>query len=234
MGPAGSGKSTLINNFVVRSTVAACNDGYDACTSEIEGYEVPKGGAIYTHLLPGGTQRRLIIVDTPGLDNDRFTELNVLEGIRTCLQAAVTKKAVIVGMIYTYYFWPVRMREENVVDLDIFCRICGDGFWPRVVFGMTHGQGCNNEVKQKREDELRNKFWKKPLDMGAKRAFLRDPSASAEALSKLLPILAIVQDAPLETLPILTDPLFMQGTKCWLMRRLKKALNRLSFGILFQ
>ncbi|KAH6917871.1 hypothetical protein BKA70DRAFT_1554068 [Coprinopsis sp. MPI-PUGE-AT-0042] len=232
MGPSGSGKSTFINN-VLRSKVAACDDGYEACTSEIKGYEVPRGNALYTHLVTGGTQRRLIIVDTPGLDNDRFTELNVLEGIKVCLQAAVDKKAVIAGMIYTYYFWPGRMREENLVDLDIFCHICGDDFWSRVAFGMTHA-GCKDEVKQKREDELRNKFWKKPLEKGARRAFLRDSVESAEALSMLLPELGIAGDPLLPEPRITSDPSFMRGTRRWLINRLRRALNRLTMGILFR
>lgn len=81
--------STLqfINN-VLGSKVADCDHGYEACTSEITGYVVPDGSALHTHLGIGRTQRRLIIVDTPGLDNDKFPELKVLDSITSCLHDA--------------------------------------------------------------------------------------------------------------------------------------------------
>jgi hypothetical protein len=107
MGPSGSGKSTVsvwlthrqlrestvdtflqfINN-ALRLSVAACDHGYESCTSKIKGYIVPKGNALYTHLAPGGHQGRVIIIDTPGLDNEKFTEFSVLQGITSCLRDA--------------------------------------------------------------------------------------------------------------------------------------------------
>lgn len=117
-----------------------------------------------------------------------------------------------------------------MVDLDIFCQICGDTFWSRVVFGMTHAD-CKDEVKQKREDELRHKFWKKPLENGAKRAFLQDSSESAEALSKLLPRPA-AQDLPIPKPDIVSDPSFMKSVRRWFKDRLKRAFKRLGWDIL--
>jgi hypothetical protein len=116
-------------------------------------------------------------------------------------------------MIYTYYFWPARMKEENMVDLDVLCRICGDSFWSRVVFGMTHPD-CKDEVRQRPEDGVQNKFWTTLLERGANRAFLQDSVESAEALVKLLPQLVPQDLHP----PIVSDPSFMIGPRRWFKR----------------
>ena len=117
------------------------------------------------------------------------------------------------------------MREENIIDLGIFRRICGDEFWHRVVFGMTHAVSCADQIRHQREDELVNKFWKDPLERGAQRAFLHETPESANELLKLLPPCTTGNDEDPEILSVS----FMQTIAKWLKRRVRKVLDVMRF-----
>jgi len=101
MGPSGAGKSTVrrkfgsvssapkhsllpyllqfINNVLEHLNAderAVVDDGFTACTSRVEHYAVP--------LKDSG--RRLVLVDTPGFDNDQLDSAEVVRRIATWLE----------------------------------------------------------------------------------------------------------------------------------------------------
>ena len=73
------------------------------------------------------------------------------------------------GVIYLQSIADKRMKGTTRRNLDMFCQLCGDKAFERVVLGTTNwGEGEEKKIGKMREQQLTNNFWNTMITLGSK------------------------------------------------------------------
>ena len=85
------------------------------------------------------------------------------------------------GVIYLQSIADKRMKGTTRRNLDMFCQLCGDKAFERVVLGTTNWGEVDKNVAKKREHQLTNNFWNTMIALGSRSLPFDQTKESARA-----------------------------------------------------
>ena len=115
---------------------------------------------------------RIWLIDTPGFNDTKRTEAQVLQDIAVWLEQTYKRNVCLSGLIYLHRISDRKMEGSAVRNLHMFQKLCGDKSLKNVVLVTTQWDGISEEVGGARETELSDSddFWKGMIAKGAQRA----------------------------------------------------------------
>jgi len=156
IGPTGSGKSTFINALIGRE-VASVGDDLESHTAQIGHF------AFFDSNFP---DRRIIVIDTPGLDDMRTDDREILGRISTWLARSYDSKMKLAGVVYLHDIHHDQMHITGKA-LSMIESLCGVEGVRKVVLATTMWSEVSQDAGGRRENILRAKYWKYMLDRGS-------------------------------------------------------------------
>ncbi|KAJ8469412.1 hypothetical protein ONZ45_g16901 [Pleurotus djamor] len=157
MGPPNSGKSTFISHASRHQIRGIVGNGLSSQTSHVQPYKVKIG------------DQKVILVDTPGFDNTNISDTQVLGMIADWLQKTYNDNFKLAGIIYMHRISDNRMTGEPLKNLRMFAQLCGSVAAERVIFTTTMwGRLSSPIIGEKREKELKERFWRDMIEKNAK------------------------------------------------------------------
>jgi len=156
IGITGVGKSTFINTFLGEQ-VAPVGHTLNSRTDDIQHIVVPH---------PYENQRRLVLIDTPGFDHTKVGDREILRRIAVWLARSYSANMKLAGIIYLHEISQTHMPPVQR-NLDMFTKLCGPGAIKNVVLATTKWGDVPKEVGWRREQLLKNDYWKSMLDLGS-------------------------------------------------------------------
>ncbi|KAJ2926644.1 hypothetical protein H1R20_g10457, partial [Candolleomyces eurysporus] len=161
MGPTGVGKSSFINNIFEKlgsSQPAKTSDGFTSCTTTVGDYriEVPSDVA---NRFPSAKGRHLVLVDTPGFDNVSVSDTEILRRLAVWLASAYNADMKVGGLVYMYPIYPGRITRDDISNIKVFRKICGEGGLSKVILATTRWNTCPEQIGESREKEVWDSFW---------------------------------------------------------------------------
>ena len=130
----------------------------------------------------------------------------------------------VAGIIYLHDITLTRMHSTALKDLSMFVNICGDEALRNVVLGTTKWDNVVLEEGQGREQELRNRYWRKMVHQGS--VIMRvhaDSSSAREIINHILKNDKVefvrIQEELLELQKVIPDTDAGRTLRQWLERR---------------
>ncbi|KAJ2921752.1 hypothetical protein H1R20_g15334, partial [Candolleomyces eurysporus] len=167
MGVTGAGKSSFINTLLDHFGIVKrfeVGSALASCTSQLESVVI-EGQTNNWRRIRG---HRIIIVDTPGFDNTYAECFETLQQIARWLEESYRKKMVLGGVIYLHDISQTRLTGTARGDLEIFNRLCGESALDKVVLVTSHWGTAPEQNFDKREEELKKRYWNTMMDGGAR------------------------------------------------------------------
>ncbi|KEY67953.1 hypothetical protein S7711_02161 [Stachybotrys chartarum IBT 7711] len=154
MGMTGSGKTTFISKVTGRSDLKIGHD-LTSCTRDIEVIETKIGDT---------TVR---FVDTPGFSDTHLSDTEVLQMIADYLATAYKNDMKLSGIIYLHPISDTRITHHATKNLEMFRKLTGEKNLKNVVLTTSMWDKVSPEEGARREAELKSKFWKVFVALGA-------------------------------------------------------------------
>ncbi|RDB17530.1 GTP-binding protein A [Hypsizygus marmoreus] len=159
MGPTGTGKTSFINlmsggQLQVGSEMESCTTTVQPSTPfDLDGY-------------------RITLIDTPGFDDSKLRDTDVLAMIGAYLSFAHKRGKVLAGVIYMHRILDNRMGGISSRNFKMFRHLCGDSSLQNVVIVTNMWGQIDLHVGEAREKELATKdiFFQPVLKKGARLA----------------------------------------------------------------
>lgn len=170
MGPTGAGKSTFIN-ILMGKPVASVGDDLESHTTHV---------AHFTYTDPKFPDDRIVVIDTPGFDDTYIDDREILRRIAVWLARSYHADMKLAGVIYLHKITHNRMAGSTKKYLSLFEKLCGKEAAKKVVLTTTMWSEITNEVGEKRENQLKDMFWKEMLGLGSSTMRFGDTQASAQ------------------------------------------------------
>ncbi|PPR03108.1 hypothetical protein CVT24_012413 [Panaeolus cyanescens] len=179
MGPTGAGKSTFIKT--VSGYDVKIGHTLDSCTSEV---------SIIRFRAPQLTECNIALVDTPGFDDTNKSDLEIFRMIADWLDKTFKRKILLDGVLYLHRISDNRMAGTPYKNYQMFERLCGKSSFKQVILVTTMwGDESEHELHEKREEELRKRFWSHMLRSGSTMARF-DETAPGSGFRVLAPIVS--------------------------------------------
>ena len=157
MGMTGSGKTTFISQVTGNKDLKIGHD-LTSCTQGIQVIETKIDGHIVR------------FVDTPGFSDTYLSDTDVLTMIAEYLEAAYTQNIKLSGIIYLHPISDIRVTHHATKNLEMFRKLTGEDNLKNVVLATTMWDKVTPGEGDKRELQLKQKFWKLLLAFDAKSA----------------------------------------------------------------
>lgn len=129
-------------------------------------------------------------VDTPGFSDTNMSDTEVLQMIADYLAAAYKQEMKLSGIIYLHPISDNRVTHHTTKNLDMFRKLTGEKNLKNVILATSMWDKVSPAEGLRREDELKGKFWKLLIAMGAKPVRHHhhddDAAASARAIAAML------------------------------------------------
>ncbi|KDQ53019.1 hypothetical protein JAAARDRAFT_100020, partial [Jaapia argillacea MUCL 33604] len=155
-----------------------------SCTDKVQAVQLPP--ASVTRYMPA-TGKRVVLVDTPGFDDTKKTDAEILKIIGNWLAKTYGNKVKLAGILYLHRISDNRMSGSPLKNLRMFGKLCGDTAARHVVLVSSMWDRVDLGVALKRETELKENFWKGMLDNGASvDRFTNSPASGWEIVRKVL------------------------------------------------
>ncbi|KAF2746413.1 hypothetical protein M011DRAFT_459199 [Sporormia fimetaria CBS 119925] len=189
MGVTGTGKSTFIE--LVTGLGLKIGHELQSCTAEVG-----------IHAFQDERGRKIYLVDTPGFDDTRLTDSDVLKQIAYFLGASFSKQVKLAGIIYLHPITDERMKGSAVKNLAMFHALCGTASLEHVVLATTKWdkllKSDSEATGRKREKELAEtpNFWGDMLDNGSR--MFRHVNTRESALRIINHLLSVRGDVVLD------------------------------------
>ncbi|KAF6749526.1 P-loop containing nucleoside triphosphate hydrolase protein [Ephemerocybe angulata] len=162
MGATGAGKSHFIN-ALLRETgnkeVAIVGSELSSCTVDLLPVEVAGLTSKYKAL----ENEEVVVVDTPGFDDTKASDLDILKRIASWLKKACQEGAMIGGVIYIHDISQDRFSGSARKNLEMFGHLCGDAALHKVVLVTSKWATEGGRDFPAREKELRDTHWRAML-----------------------------------------------------------------------
>lgn len=142
-GPTGAGKSTFIRHLVSQGELRARGPrqghSLESCTSEYEGF---------LYVTPDGQE--VILFDTPGFDDSRFSDAENLVGLARLLKQGQR----IDGIIFIAPVTDVRLRGSALKMAEVIKRVCGPSFLKRVALVTSMWDTVDSKKAARRREAM--------------------------------------------------------------------------------
>ncbi|EAU89188.2 hypothetical protein CC1G_08595 [Coprinopsis cinerea okayama7 len=176
-GPAGSGKSTLINS-IVGSDIMPVGKGLSLCTRDVKESDVVN---ISGH--------QVIFVDTPGFDNNTMSDKDVLKKIYGYLDGKLAEGAIAGGLIYLHDI-TIDVSPKNTA-LAPMKKVFEprDEVYSKLLLVAGKWEALPDYEMTKAEDkwnQLRTVQWAGLMDSGARVLAIRDLREARESFKGLI------------------------------------------------
>ncbi|KAI5988365.1 P-loop containing nucleoside triphosphate hydrolase protein [Pisolithus albus] len=154
MGPTGAGKSS----FVARAT----NSGDEGV-----------GHALVSHTSEIKATRciieksNVVLVDTPGFDDTKKSDLEILESISDWLTKTYDQGTLLSGILYFHRISDNRMAGTPLKNLRVFQKLCGNKAMSRVILVTTMWDEVDESIGNERLKELEGNYWKAMIAQGS-------------------------------------------------------------------
>ncbi|KAF5347284.1 hypothetical protein D9756_009999 [Leucocoprinus leucothites] len=171
MGPTGTGKSTFIN-LLTESGLLVGNE-LESCTDSVH-FSSP-------FTVDG---KQVILMDTPGFDDTKTTDSDVLKMIAASLSLCRGNHLKLAGVIYMHRIVDNRMGGISSRNFRMFRQLCGDSSLSKVVIVTTMWDQIDMTLGEAREAELMTKtiFFEPAVTRGAHMARHDNTHASAASI----------------------------------------------------
>ena len=127
----------------------------------------------------------LTLIDTPGFDDSRRTDAEILEQVGSWLASAYKSQEFLSGIIYLHPITSTRMRGSAVRSLEVFSKLVGpDSFYKIALVTSMWDLLQDQDVGASREHQLREEFWKDLIEKGSVTARSHNNRESALAILK--------------------------------------------------
>ncbi|KAI6042362.1 hypothetical protein EDC04DRAFT_998756 [Pisolithus marmoratus] len=155
MGPTGAGKSSFIANATKREGEGVGHD-LNSCTSEIKVNKCEVEGS------------NVVLVDTPGFDDTKKTDLDILKLISDWLNNEYgTARPILSAILYFHRISDNRMAGTPLKNLRVFQKLCGKDAMSKVILVTTMWDEVDVEVGDERLKELKDSYWQKMIARGS-------------------------------------------------------------------
>ncbi|KAK0708108.1 hypothetical protein B0H67DRAFT_497092 [Lasiosphaeris hirsuta] len=160
MGVTGSGKSTFIS--LLADQPVQIGHGLESSTVNAGFYSF-----MYDET------KEVILVDTPGFDDTRRSDADILKEVAFLLAALHNNNARLVGIVYLHRITDPRISGSGMKNLRILQKLCGPSSFKSVTLAtnMWSEVGSQPEAKrmaEQRQTELRKPdFWGAMVDQGS-------------------------------------------------------------------
>lgn len=106
-------------------------------------------------------QIRIHLIDTPGFEDDKRKDGDVLKDIAGWLAVTYKQKIKLSGMIYLHRITDVRMIRTQRRNLTLFKELCGRECFPAVALVTTFWDSVESIIGAYRENELtiNDEYW---------------------------------------------------------------------------
>ncbi|KAH7925413.1 kinase-like protein [Leucogyrophana mollusca] len=169
MGPTGTGKSSFIN-AAIRQACAIVGHDLESCTQKVVAFTCPH---------PDGSNRNIVFVDTPGFDDSKRTDYDILRDISKWLEQTYRQGITLTGILLFHRISESRMRGTPVKNLAVFEELCGKDALQNVVLTTTMWDEVSIEVGLEHEEQLKTQFWHPMISHGCRTARFESSSDSA-------------------------------------------------------
>ncbi|KAK0721565.1 hypothetical protein B0T26DRAFT_749072 [Lasiosphaeria miniovina] len=166
MGVTGAGKTTFISHFAPGAMVG---HGLESCTQEVGIHAAVVG------------RQRIYLIDTPGFDDTRRSDTDVLREVANWLNASYRARITLAGIVYLHRIGDNRMSGSAMKNLRMFRQLVGDAALSCVVLATTMWSMVPSvEEGAAREHELKTnrQFWAGMVDKGSV-VFRQDAGAAS-------------------------------------------------------
>jgi hypothetical protein len=133
--------------------------------------------------------RRITIVDTPGFDDSKVSDREILIHLLEWLQSEMNQGRKLNGILYLHRIDAPRMQGSSLKNFGMFKQLCGEDFYKNIFLGTT----CWDKLEdiatgERRELELKEKggFWYGLIQRGSE--IVRIPWDAEEARNLVLRI----------------------------------------------
>ncbi|KAF7966370.1 hypothetical protein HWV62_38917 [Athelia sp. TMB] len=177
MGPTGAGKSTFID-YASRQGGQGIGHTLHSQTSDIRAVRCK-------HPIDKSS---VILVDTPGFDDTNKSDIIILGEISQWFVRVYKQQIPLAAIIYLHRISDNRMGGSPLKNLQMFASMCGKDAMPRVVLGTTMWGEVAQGTGERREGELRTKFWADMISQQCRMVRFGDSYESAwDVIGKLPP-----------------------------------------------
>ncbi|TFK24899.1 hypothetical protein FA15DRAFT_704203 [Coprinopsis marcescibilis] len=180
LGPGGSGKSTFITNLLATDAQKPrVSSGTRVCTKDFGPYIVEPPERFRQQL--GG--RRLVFVDTPGLDGTGDENSSTFQPFVVWMKSSYGENAKISAIVYTYPVFANRLNRHEVDNLSGLKRLCqGQQALPKLMLATSWWSMYPDQNERLQIEADLNCQWKSMLDLGANTTRLSKERDSAMLL----------------------------------------------------
>ncbi|KAJ3561871.1 hypothetical protein NP233_g9928 [Leucocoprinus birnbaumii] len=185
LGERGAGKSTFIQTAL----------GTHYVTNEVKHNLISGTSEIIAHrIIFHDGDKPIVLVDTPGWDNPSITIYQHLENLVRWLANAGADNfrtdgngllRRVSGILYLHRITDDRpLASSYANNFTLLEKLCGEDFYRRVFFTTTMWSGKNNlielEQEEKREQELKTRYWHTMITAGARSLRFTGTCSSAQ------------------------------------------------------
>lgn len=170
MGATGTGKSTLINTLMGKS-VASVGTGLKSHTAHVQHF---------TFVDPTVPDNRVVVIDTPSFDDTYVDDREILRRIAVWLARSYEADMKLAGVIYLHKITNNRMTGSAQKNMDLFKKLCGKDATKKIILATTMWNEVKQDAGERREAQLKEKFWKGMLDLGSSTIRFGDTRRSAQ------------------------------------------------------
>ncbi|QDS68466.1 hypothetical protein FKW77_010833 [Venturia effusa] len=174
MGTTGAGKSYFINQLAGRKLVEE-GDRLASCTQACQLIPVQIGHS------------KVLLVDTPGFDDTKRTDAEILDEIARILAAQYQLGVQLKGVIYIHRIIDVRYSGSAAKTFEVFKKICGDDALKNVLLVTSRWADVDPVLGADRERQLKEEMWSYMIERGSNMSrFHGDRDSAVSLISQLL------------------------------------------------
>ena len=128
-----------------------------------------------------------MLVDTPGFNDTRRTDGDILKRIAEWLNSTYRQGAKLTGIIYLHPIKETRMEGSALQNFRAFQRLCGEDNFEHIVLCTTFWDTVAESTGLARERELCENpdFWAKMMSQGSRVMQIRDYAQSKDILVQM-------------------------------------------------